>query len=205
MKKQRLIAAGNGMAGIHCIEHILKMNRDMFEIVIFGSEPHPNYNRILLSSVLQGEVSLDAITLNSREWYKKNGITLYTGETVVDIDTERQVVTTDRKRSMTYDQIILATGSSPYILPIPGAEKEGVCGFRTIEDCQSLINAAGRYQKAAVIGAGLLGLEAAVGLRQLGMDVSVIHHSSAIMQKQLDQTASHLLQKELERKGLVFL
>lgn len=205
MKKQRLIAAGNGMAGIRCIEHILKMNRDMFEIDIFGSEPHPNYNRILLSSVLQGEVSLDDITLNSREWYEKNGITLYTGETVVHIDTERQVVTTDRKRSMTYDQIILATGSSPYILPIPGADKEGVYGFRTIEDCQSLINAAGRYQKAAVIGAGLLGLEAAVGLRQLGMDVSVIHHSSAIMQKQLDQTASRLLQKELERKGLVFL
>ncbi len=106
---------------------------------------------------------------------------------------------------MTYDQIILATGSSPYILPIPGADKEGVYGFRTIEDCQSLINAAGRYQKAAVIGAGLLGLEAAVGLRRLGMDVSVIHHSSAIMQKQLDQTASRLSQKELERKGLVFL
>ena len=116
---------------------------------------------------------------------RKNGITLYTGETVVHIDTERQVVTTDRKRSMTYDQIILATGSSPYILPIPGADKEGVYGFRTIEDCQSLINAAGRYQKAAVIGAGLLGLEAAVGLRQLGMDVSVIHHSSAIMQNSL--------------------
>lgn len=205
MKKQRLIVTGNGMAGIRCIENILKINRDMFEIVVFGSEPHPNYNRILLSSVLQGEVSLDDITLNGREWYEKNGITLYTGETVEQINTEQQLITTDRKRSMTYDLFIAATGSSPYILPIPGANKEGVYGFRTIEDCQALISAAGRYQKAAVIGAGLLGLEAAVGLRQLGMDVSVIHHSSAIMQKQLDQTASRLLQKELERKGLVFL
>ncbi|KUP32306.1 nitrite reductase large subunit NirB [Bacillus halotolerans] len=205
MKKQRLIVAGNGMAGIRCIEEILKLHRDMFQIVIFGSEPHPNYNRILLSSVLQGEASLNDIVLNSSEWYAKQDITLYTGETVVQINTDLQQVITDQKRSLSYDKLILATGSSPHILPIPGTDKEGVYGFRTIEDCQAFISMAERYQKAAVIGAGLLGLEAAVGLRHLGMDVSVIHHSPSIMQKQLDQTASRLLQSELERKGLTFL
>ncbi|MBL3649566.1 nitrite reductase large subunit NirB [Bacillus sp. RHFS10] len=205
MKKQRLVLAGNGMAGIRCIEEVLKLNRQMFEIVIFGSEPHPNYNRILLSSVLQGEASLDDITLNSKDWYAKHGITLYAGETVVQIDTDQQRVITDRKRTLSYDKLILATGSFPHILPIPGADKEGVYGFRTIEDCQALMSMAEHHQKAAVIGAGLLGLEAAVGLKHLGMDVSVIHHSSAIMQKQLDHTASRLLQTELERKGLTFL
>lgn len=205
MKKQRLVLAGNGMAGIRCIEEVLKLNRHMFEIVIFGSEPHPNYNRILLSSVLQGEASLDDITLNSKDWYDKHGITLYTGETVIQIDTDQQQVITDRKRILSYDKFIVATGSSPHILPIPGADKEGVYGFRTIEDCQALMSMAKHYQKAAVIGAGLLGLEAAVGLQHLGMDVSVIHHSAGIMQKQLDQTASRLLQTELEQKGLTFL
>ncbi|MEC0678559.1 nitrite reductase large subunit NirB [Bacillus inaquosorum] len=205
MKKQRLVLAGNGMAGIRCIEEVLKLNREMFEIVIFGSEPHPNYNRILLSSVLQGEASLDDITLNSQDWYAKHGIILYTGETVVQIDTDQQRVITDRKRTLSYDKLIVATGSSPHILPIPGADKEGVYGFRTIEDCQALMIMAEHYQKAAVIGAGLLGLEAAVGLQHLGMDVNVIHHSAGIMQKQLDQTASRLLQTELERKGLTFL
>ncbi|MEC1550492.1 nitrite reductase large subunit NirB [Bacillus rugosus] len=205
MKKQRLVLAGNGMAGIRCIEEVLKLNRQRFEIVIFGSEPHPNYNRILLSSVLQGEASLDDITLNSKDWYDKHGIILYTGETVVQIDTDQQRVITDRKRTLSYDKLIVATGSSPHILPIPGADKEGVYGFRTIEDCQALMGMAEHYQKAAVIGAGLLGLEAAVGLQHLGMDVSVIHHSAGIMQKQLDQMASRLLQTELERKGLTFL
>lgn len=205
MKKQRLVLAGNGMAGIRCIEEVLKLNRHMFEIVIFGSEPHPNYNRILLSSVLQGEASLDDITLNSKDWYDKHGITLYTGETVIQIDTDQQQVITDRKRTLSYDKLIVATGSSPHILPIPGADKKGVYGFRTIEDCQALMNMAQHFQKAAVIGAGLLGLEAAVGLQHLGMDVSVIHHSAGIMQKQLDQTAARLLQTELEQKGLTFL
>ncbi|MGQ9010398.1 nitrite reductase large subunit NirB [Bacillus stercoris] len=205
MKKQRLVLAGNGMAGIRCIEEILKLNRQMFEIVIFGSETHPNYNRILLSSVLQGEASLDDITLNSKDWYDKHGITLYTGETVIQIDKDQQRIVTDRKRILSYDKLIVSTGSSPYILPIPGADKEGVYGFRTIEDCQALMSMAEHYQKAAVIGAGLLGLEAAIGLQRLGMDVSVIHHSAGIMQKQLDQTASRLLQTELEQKGLTFL
>ncbi|MCY8203127.1 nitrite reductase large subunit NirB [Bacillus sp. N12A5] len=205
MKKQRLVLAGNGMAGIRCIEEVLKLNRHMFEIVIFGSEPHPNYNRILLSSVLQGEASLDDITLNSKDWYDKHGITLYMGETVIQINADQQQVITDRKRTLSYDKLIVATGSSPHILPISGADKEGVYGFRTIEDCQALMSMAEHYQKAAVIGAGLLGLEAAVGLQHLGMDVSVIHHSAGIMQKQLDHTASRLLQTELERKGLTFL
>ncbi len=129
MKKQRLVLAGNGMAGIRCIEEVLKLNREMFEIVIFGSEPHPNYNRILLSSVLQGEASLDDITLNSKGWYAKHGITLYTGETVVQIDTDQQRVITDRKRTLSYDKLIVATGSSLIFSPSPGQTKKAYTGF----------------------------------------------------------------------------
>ncbi|WNV80122.1 nitrite reductase large subunit NirB [Bacillus atrophaeus] len=205
MNKQTLILIGNGMAGVRCIEEIVKLDSSAFEIVIIGSEPHVNYNRILLSSVLQGDASLDEITLNNSDWYATHGITLYTGETVVDIDTDKQIVITDQKRSLSYDKLIIATGSTPYILPVPGHDKEGVYSFRTIEDCQSFIKIAGHYQKAAVIGAGILGLEAAIGLKKLGMDVNVIHHSFSIMQKQLDQTASHMLKSSLERKGLAFL
>lgn len=165
MNKQTLILIGNGMAGVRCIEEIVKLDSSAFEIVIIGSEPHVNYNRIRLSSVLQGEASLDEITLNNSNWYATHGITLYTGETVVDIDTDKQIVSTDQKRSLSYDKLIVATGSTPYILPIPGHDKEGVYSFRTIEDCQSFIKIARHYQKAAVIGAGILGLEAAIGLK----------------------------------------
>lgn len=129
MKKQRLVLAGNGMAGIRCIEEVLKLNRQMFEIVIFGSEPHPNYNRILLSSVLQGEASLDDITLNSKDWYDKHRITLYTGETVVQIDTDQQRVITDRKRTLSYDKLIVATGSPLIFSPSPGRTKKASTDF----------------------------------------------------------------------------
>lgn len=205
MGKQKLILIGNGMAGVRTIEEILKHGGHAFDIVIIGSEPHPNYNRILLSSVLQGETNLKDITLNSRKWYEEHGITLYTGETAVNIDTHKQTVSTDKNRELAYDKLIIATGSSPFILPVPGADKEGVYGFRTIEDCRAFIDASKRFHQAAVIGGGILGLEAARGLVNLGMEVAVIHHSSHIMQNQLDPAASAMLQRELERQGIRFL
>ncbi|WP_077735708.1 nitrite reductase large subunit NirB [Bacillus sonorensis] len=204
MGKQRLVLIGNGMAGVRAIEEILKLESG-FEIVIIGSEPHLNYNRILLSSVLQGEARMEDIFLNTHSWYEENGITLYTGETAVMINTENRTVATDQNRQIAYDKLIVATGSSPFILPVPGADKEGVYGFRTIEDCRAFIDASRRYQKAAVIGGGILGLEAASGLANLGMDVEVIHHSSYIMQHQLDRPASTMLQNDLERQGIHFL
>ncbi|MGG3467091.1 nitrite reductase large subunit NirB [Neobacillus pocheonensis] len=205
MEMKKLVLVGNGMAGVRTIEEILKQSKDLYEITIFGSEPHPNYNRILLSKVLQGDTEVKDITLNDWDWYQENNIHLYTGETVMKIDTQRKTVVTDRGRIQPYDELILATGSVPFILPIPGADKEGVTAFRDIKDTEVMLKASMSYKKAAVIGGGLLGLEAARGLLNLGMDVSVIHLAPFLMERQLDATAGKLLQTELEKQGMTFL
>ncbi|WP_282171487.1 nitrite reductase large subunit NirB [Cytobacillus firmus] len=205
MEKKKLVLVGNGMAGVRTVEEILKAAPEKFEITIFGSEPHPNYNRILLSKVLQGDTDVKDITLNDWEWYKTNNITLYSGETVVKADPDRKVVISDKGRAEPYDELILATGSVPFILPIPGSDKEGVTAFRDLEDTDIMLQASKKYKKAAVIGGGVLGLEAARGLLNLGMEVSVIHISPYLMERQLDETAGKLLQKELEDQGMNFL
>ena len=178
MEKQKLVLIGNGMAGINCLEEILKLQPNHFDIVVFGSEPHYNYNRILLSTVLQGGTKVEDITLHNREWYENHNIQLYTGETVISVDSKTKVVMTNHNREVSYDKLIFATGSVPFVLPIPGADKEGVVNFRTIEDCHKIIEISEKYKKAAVIGGGLLGLEAARGLLNLGMKVDVIHIAS---------------------------
>lgn len=205
MKKQKLILVGNGMAGVRCIEEILKLSPDRYEITIFGKEPHPNYNRILLSYVLAGQSRMEDIILNDYSWYQENQIQLHAGQTVTSIDKEKQIIHTDAGTSAAYDKLILATGSLPFILPIPGAEKEGVISFRDIHDCEQMIAASKKYKKAVVIGGGLLGLEAARGLLDLKMEVSVVHLFDSLMEKQLDPTASKLLQEELEKQGMKFL
>lgn len=205
MKKKRLVLIGNGMAGVRTMEEILKIDRDLFDITIFGSEPHPNYNRIALSTVLQGNTSINDIILNDWEWYKNNGIHLFVGETVIKIDKNQKVVQTDKGRTVQYDKLIIATGSKPFILQIPGADKKGVTAFRDIQDCERMIEYAKKYKKAAVIGGGLLGLEAARGLLNLGMEVNVIHIYKYLMERQLDSTASSMLQSELEKQGMNFL
>ncbi|SIR72052.1 nitrite reductase (NADH) large subunit [Peribacillus simplex] len=205
MYKQKLVLIGNGMAGLRCVESIISMDPTAFEITIFGSEPHVNYNRILLSTVLQGNTSFEDIAINDRDWYTKNNIQLFTGETVVKIDKETQKIITDKEREVHYDKLIIATGSSPFILPVTGVDKEGVIAFRTIEDCQKMIDTSRKYKKAVVIGGGLLGLEAARGLLNLGMEVNVVHIADHLMERQLDSTASLLLQKELENQGMNFL
>ncbi|ASZ02572.1 NADPH-nitrite reductase [Bacillus amyloliquefaciens] len=204
MGKKQLVLVGNGMAGVRAIEEILRVSKDEFEITIFGAEPHPNYNRILLSKVLQGDTDIQDITLNDWNWYKENNIQLYTGETVIKVDTENQTVITDADRIQPYDELILATGSVPFILPIPGADKQGVTAFRDIKDTDTMLAASKQYKKAAVIGGGLLGLEAARGLLNLGMDVSVIHLAPFLMERQLDAAAGRLLQNELEKQGMTF-
>lgn len=205
MEKQKLVLVGNGMAGVRCVEEIMKLAPNRFEITILGREPHLNYNRILLSSVLQGEISFEEITINDREWYLEHQIQLFTGETVIKIDKERQVLKTDRNREFPYDHLILATGSVPFLLPIPGADKQGVFPFRTIEDCKEIIEASKNCKSAIVIGGGVLGLEAARGLLNIGMDVHVVHNGSFLMERQLDQTASKMLQHVLEKQGMKFL
>ncbi|CAG7628111.1 nitrite reductase large subunit NirB [Paenibacillus allorhizosphaerae] len=203
--KQRLVLIGNGMAGVNTIEHLLKLSPQKYDITVFGSEPYPNYNRIMLSYVLAGEATAQDIYLNTYEWYSDNGIRLYTGHTVTDIDAEARTVTTDQGVTVPYDKLVLATGSNPFMLPLQGADKEGVMAYRTIQDCEKMIEASRTYKKAVVIGGGLLGLEAARGFLNLGMKVDVVHLMDAIMERQLDRTASEMLKNALEEQGMNFL
>lgn len=204
-QKKKLVLIGNGMAGVNTIEHILKLAPNKFEITIFGTEPYPNYNRILLSYVLSGDSSVDDIVINSYEWYESNGISLYTGQSITEINTKEQTVTSNLGVCVAYDQLIIATGSNPFMLPLPGADKEGVMAYRTIQDCERMIEASKTLKKAIVIGGGLLGLEAARGFLNLGMKVDVVHICDSIMERQLDPTASRMLREALEAQGMNFL
>ncbi|MDR6884189.1 nitrite reductase large subunit NirB [Bacillus sp. 3255] len=203
--KKKIVLVGNGMAGVNCLEQLLKLAPNQYEITIFGKEPYPNYNRILLSSVLAGDADMKDIVINDWSWYEENHITLHTGHSVNKIDTSRKQVSTDGGITVSYDELILATGSLPFMLPLPGADKEGVIAFRDIKDCEAMMETAKTYKKAVVIGGGLLGLEAARGLLNLNMDVSVVHINEYLMNLQLDRTASMLLQQELEQQGMKFL
>ncbi|MEO2206750.1 nitrite reductase large subunit NirB [Paenibacillus pabuli] len=202
-KREKLVVIGNGMAGISTVEQILKLT-SRYDITVFGTEPYPNYNRIMLSYVLEGSKTIDDIVLNDLHWYEDNGITLHTGTTVSRIDADNREVVTNEGTRVPYDKVIIATGSSSFILPVPGHDKEGVVGFRDIADCNMMLEAAKQYKKAAVIGGGLLGLEAAKGLVQLGMDVTVVHLMQDLMERQLDPQASAMLKAELERQGIRF-
>lgn len=205
MMKRKLVMIGNGMAGVRCMEEILKRNREAFDITIVGDEPHPNYNRIMLSHVLQGKTEIKDININDWEWYEDNDITLFTGEKVTEIDPEEKEIKTDKGRTIFYDELIIATGSSAFILPVNGSELEGVIGFRTIQDTEFMIKTADRYKKAVVIGGGLLGLEAARGLIDRGMEVEVVHLMPSLMEQQLDAPAAKMLKKDLESQGMKFL
>jgi nitrite reductase (NADH) large subunit len=209
MKKSRLVMIGNGMAGVRTLEELLKVAPELYDITVFGAEPHPNYNRILLSPVLAGEQTLDEIVLNSWEWYSDNHITLHAGKTVVGVDRANRIVrATDATGAITeaeYDRLLMCTGSNPFILPVPGKDLKGVIAYRDIADTNEMIDAAKKYKKAVVIGGGLLGLEAANGLMLRGMEVSVVHVMPTLMERQLDSVAGKLLQKSLEQRGLKFL
>jgi len=203
--KKKLVMIGNGMAGVRTVEEILKRNADIFDITIIGEEPYPNYNRIMLSNVLQGKTTIDDIYINEWSWYEENHIHLLTGEKVIKINREKKEIITDKDQVINYDELIIATGSSAFILPIPGSDLEGVIGFRTIEDTEKMLETAQNYKKAVVIGGGLLGLEAARGLIDRGMDVHVVHLLPTLMEQQLDAAAANLLRKDLEAQGMNFL
>jgi len=209
MKKSKLVMIGNGMAGVRTLEELLKIAPDLYDITVFGAEPHPNYNRILLSPVLAGEQTLDEIVLNDWSWYTDNHITLHAGWKVTEVDRVRRVVHAENaageKMSAEYDRLLVATGSNPFILPIPGKDLEGVIAYRDIADTNAMIDAAAKYQRAVVIGGGLLGLEAANGLMKRGMQVSVIHGTPTLMERQLDTVAGKMLQKSLEERGMRFI
>ncbi|HEU4622914.1 MAG TPA: nitrite reductase large subunit NirB [Burkholderiaceae bacterium] len=203
--KPRLVCIGNGMAGIRTIEELLKLAPDLYDITVFGAEPHPNYNRILLSPVLAGEQTMNDIVLNPFDWYEQNRIALHVGKKITRIDRARRTVIADDGTEAPYDRLLLATGSTPFILPIPGADLPGVISYRDMADTEAMIEASRTYKHAVVIGGGLLGLEAANGLKVRGMDVTVVHVMPWLMERQLDETAGGLLRKSLEDRGIRFL
>ncbi|CAM2195237.1 Nitrite reductase [NAD(P)H] [Paraburkholderia kururiensis] len=204
MNKPRLVVIGNGMAGIRTLEELLAIAPDQYDITVFGAEPHPNYNRILLSPVLAGEQTFKDIVLNPLEWYAEQDIRLHLGKTIERIDRVRRIVFADDGTEAPYDRLLIATGSVPFILPVPGNTLEGVITYRDIRDTQAMIDAAEVKQHAVVIGGGLLGLEAANGLKLRGMDVTVVHLADTLLERQLDATAGKLLQRSLEARGLAF-
>jgi len=205
MQKMKLVMIGNGMAGVRTLEELLKISPDLYDITVFGAEPHANYNRILLSPVLAGEMTLKEIMLNDLDWYAANGITLHLNKKIVKIDRRAKKVIAADGTEADYDRLLLATGSNPFILPIPGVKLEGVITYRDIHDTNAMIDAASRFKHAVVIGGGLLGLEAANGLKLRGMNVTVVHLMEWLMERQLDRPASGMLQQSLEAKGLHFM
>jgi nitrite reductase (NADH) large subunit len=203
--RPRLVVIGNGMAGMRTVEELLRLAPGLYDITVFGAEPHGNYNRILLSMLLSGEKNADEIMLNTPAWYAEHGITLHAGDPVVTIDRRHRRVRSRKGVDVTYDRLLIATGSRPFMLPLPGADLPGVIGFRDIGDVEQMLQAASTYKHAAVIGGGLLGIEAANGLLRRGMQVTLLHRIDVLMEQQLNADASRLLSNNLRARGLKVL
>ncbi|HJS88250.1 MAG TPA: nitrite reductase large subunit NirB [Acetobacteraceae bacterium] len=200
--RKRLVVIGNGMAGMRAVEEIIARAPGMFAITVFGAEPRPNYNRILLSPVLAGEKDFKDIIINDHAWYRDNDIELIAGEMVVNVDRSGRQVFGGAGRARPYDVLLIATGSNPFVLPVPGATLPGVVTFRDMDDVETMLAAAAQGGRAVVIGGGLLGLEAANGLLRNGMDVAVLHLMPTLMERQLDAAAAELLRADLERREM---
>ena len=204
MATKKLVVIGNGMAGIRTIEELLKMAPDEYEITVFGAEPCPNYNRIMLSPVLSGEMKFQDTVLNDWDWYKAHNITLHSGKIINKINRQDCLVETDDGIVAPYDRLLIATGSNPIMLPVPGINLPGVVGYRSIADVEEMLSRAEKGGRAVVIGGGLLGLEAANGLLMRGMEVAVVHLCDWPMERQLDKAGGGLLQNALEKRGMKF-
>jgi nitrite reductase (NADH) large subunit len=199
---RRLVVIGAGMASGRALETLFAEGPGAFDVTLFGAEPRGNYNRIMLSPVLAGEKTYEEIVTHDADWYAAHGVTTRFGETVTRIDRASKVVFT-AKGETPYDKLLLATGSAPFIIPVPGNDLPGVTAYRDLDDTLRMIEAARRpAAKAVVIGGGLLGLEAAAGLALRGMEVTVLHLMGHLMERQLDPAAGYLLQRDLERRGI---
>jgi nitrite reductase (NADH) large subunit len=200
--KERLVVIGNGMAPGRALERLLESAPDRYDITIFNAEPRVNYDRIMLSPVLSGDKSFEQIIIHGDGWYIKHGITLYKGVAVTQIDRAAKIVTSAIGETIPYDKLIIATGSHPIIIPVPGSKLPGVLTYRDLDDVEAMLFAAKSRGNAVVIGGGLLGLEAAAGLKEQGMDVTVVHLMPTLMERQLDAAAGHLLKRALEARGI---
>jgi nitrite reductase (NADH) large subunit len=198
--KQRLVVIGAGMASGRMLEHLFDAGGD-FDVTLFNAEPRGNYNRLMLSPVLSGEKTYDQIVTHDADWYAAHGVDCRFGEPVVRIDRANKVVYSNTG-GVPYDALVIATGSAPFIVPVPGKDLPGVCAYRDLEDTNKMIAASAPGARAVVIGGGLLGLEAAAGMAARGAEVTVIHLMGHLMERQLDPAAGYLLQKDLESRGI---
>ncbi|TPM26868.1 nitrite reductase large subunit NirB [Mesorhizobium sp. B2-3-4] len=199
---KKLVIIGNGMAPGRMLEHLLEKAPGRYAVTIFNAEPRVNYDRIMLSPVLSGEKDYEEIIIHGDGWYIKHGITLYKGHRIVAIDRTAKTVTSDHGVTEPYDKLVIATGSVPFIIPVPGHNLPGVLTYRDLDDVRAMMLAAQSRAKAVVIGGGLLGLEAAAGLNAQGMDVTVLHVMPTLMERQLDPAAGYLLQRAVEERGI---
>ena len=202
MTKRKLVVVGCGMAPGRALEKLIERDASAYDITIFNAEPRVNYDRIMLSPVLSGEKRFEDIVIHGDEWYERHGVTLHRGCKVERIDREAKTVTGADGTVAPYDKLIVATGSTPFIIPVPGHDLPGVVAYRDLDDVDAMLAAARTGGNAVVIGGGLLGLEAAAGLKAQGMDVTVVHLAPAIMERQLDPAAAYLLQRDLEERGI---
>ncbi len=199
---QKLVIIGNGMAPGRMLEHLFEQAPGLYDVTIFNAEPRVNYDRIMLSPVLSGEKTFEDIIIHGDGWYIENNVTLYKGHRIVGIDRTARTVTSDHGVTESYDKLVIATGSVPFIIPVPGKDLPGVITYRDLDDVDAMLLAAQSREKAIVIGGGLLGLEAAAGLALRGMDVTVLHVMPTLMERQLDPAAGYLLQKAVEERGI---
>jgi len=204
MNKLRLVVIGNGMAGMRTVEELLQLAPDRYDITVIGREPHGNYNRIMLSPVLAGEKAFAEIVTHDFGWYAARGIVLLAGHVAMAVDRRLRVVTTDQGVTVSYDKLLLATGSLPFMIPLPGHDHPDVISFRDIADVRRMLRPTESPARVVVIGGGLLGLEAANGLVRQGMAVTVVHDAAYLLNRQLDEEAAGLLRRELEARGIAF-
>ncbi|KHQ54796.1 nitrite reductase large subunit NirB [Mameliella alba] len=202
--KQKLVVIGAGMASGRVLEHLREQAPDQYDITLFNAEPRGNYNRIMLSPVLSGEKTYEEIVTHDDDWYAQNEITCRFGEHVVGIDRHSRTVT-GQNGAVSYDKLLIATGSAPFIIPVPGKDLPGVIAYRDLDDTNAMVEASAKGGKAVVIGGGLLGLEAAAGLALRGMEVTVLHLMGHLMERQLDEAAGYLLKKDLEDRGITVM
>jgi nitrite reductase (NADH) large subunit len=202
MSRERLVVIGAGMASGRVLDHLTAEGAE-FDITLFNAEPRGNYNRLMLSPVLAGEKRFEEIVTHDEDWYTRHGIATRFGERVIEIDRTRRVVVGERG-AVPYDKLLIATGSTPVMIPLPGRDLKGVIAYRDLEDTETMINL-GPDARAVVIGGGLLGLEAAAGMAARGVQVIVVHLMGHLMERQLDAEAAALLQASLAAKGIEVL
>ncbi|MGQ0457900.1 MAG: NAD(P)/FAD-dependent oxidoreductase [Hyphomicrobium sp.] len=202
MEKRRLLVVGSGMASLRLLEELTVLARDVFDITVVGEESEPAYNRVLLSPLLAGEIAIDDVRTKSRNWYADQGVHLVTGASVVRIDAKAKRADLSTGDALSFDVCVLATGSAPIRLAVPGADLAGVEVFRSLADIPRMLAAAQTGGRAVVIGGGLLGIEAAYGLKRGGADVTLLHVMDRLMERQLDAEAAALLKSAIERKGV---